>query len=336
MPIQKYVVSKDPTIYEAWPDLIQTNSGKLICVFTECETHGVRENARIVITESTDRGRTWSSKKPLTEKTRHDYSFNCARISKLRDGSLRIICDRLKIGDGTMESEIYVWEGDAEGENWSEPTVYPFNGIVPDKFLELENGRMIISAHTPDQNQRLIQYLWYSDDRGKTWSDAVTVASDERYHLCEASILEYGNNTLIAFLREESYEGYEMMKVISYDNGETWSPVYKTPLDAGIRGVAGYLNDGRVMITYRFRPNRAQNLFAAFLRKEDLLKVWRQEHEIRILPLDYDRHREPDLGYTGWTQFEDGEIYVVTYIKDDCDKAQIRGYSFYPDDVILP
>ena len=32
----------------------------------------------------------------------------------------------------------------------------------------------------------------------------------------------------------------------------------------------------------------------------------------------------------------DGEIYVVNYIKDDTDKAHIRGYSFYPDDVVLP
>ena len=56
----------------------------------------------------------------------------------------------------------------------------------------------------------------------------------------------------------------------------------------------------------------------------------------RIFPLDYDRNPAPDLGYTGWTQFDDGEIYVVNYIKDDADKAYIRGYSFYPTDVMLP
>ena len=35
-------------------------------------------------------------------------------------------------------------------------------------------------------------------------------------------------------------------------------------------------------------------------------------------------------------QFDDGEIYVVNYIKDDAERAFIRGYSFYPADVILP
>ena len=54
------------------------------------------------------------------------------------------------------------------------------------------------------------------------------------------------------------------------------------------------------------------------------------------MPLDYDRNAKPDTGYTGWVQFDDGEIYVVNYIKDDADKAYIRGYSFYPTDVMLP
>lgn len=44
----------------------------------------------------------------------------------------------------------------------------------------------------------------------------------------------------------------------------------------------------------------------------------------------------PDLGYTGRTQFDDGEIIVVNYIKDDAPKAHIRAYAFRPDDVALP
>ena len=89
------------------------------------------------------------------------------------------------------------------------------------------------------------------------------------------------------------------------------------------------------MVTYRFIPCGTQNVFAAFLKKEQLLSTNRSQQRVRVMPLDYDRNAAPDLGYTGWTQFEDGEIYVVNYIKDDADKAQIRGYSFYPDDIVL-
>ena len=42
------------------------------------------------------------------------------------------------------------------------------------------------------------------------------------------------------------------------------------------------------------------------------------------------------LGYSGWVQFPDGEIYIVNYIVDDAwDKGQIRGYSLTMDDFIL-
>ena len=55
----------------------------------------------------------------------------------------------------------------------------------------------------------------------------------------------------------------------------------------------------------------------------------------RIMPVDYDRSPDSDLGYSGWVQFPDGEIYIVNYIMDDAPKAQIRGYSLRPEDIVL-
>ena len=78
-----------------------------------------------------------------------------------------------------------------------------------------------------------------------------------------------------------------------------------------------------------------QNVFATLLNPEQVTAVRRSEQSARIMPLDYDRSPVSDLGYTGWVQFDDGEIYVVNYIVDDAPKAQIRGYSFREDDFIL-
>lgn len=333
--IQKFNVSRDDSIYEAWPDVVLTNGGKLICVFSECEHHKNREGARIMITESLDRGRTWSEKRPLTEKGRAGEYFNCARISKLGDGSLAIICDKV-YGNENKGAEIWLWRGDAEGREWGEPTVYPFCGIVPDKFLQLGSGRLIIAAHFKSpETGKLEQYLWYSDD-GENWSDRVTVAADGKYNLCEVSILEYEDNKLVAYLRENSVKGYPILKVLSADGGETWSEIYNTSMDSGHRPVAGFLADGSIMVTYRYIPSGTQNMFAAFMSRETIEATGRRDQRVRVMPLDYDRNPSPDIGYTGWVQFEDGEIYVVNYIKDDADKAYIRGYSFYPLDVVLP
>ena len=108
--------------------------------------------------------------------------------------------------------------------------------------------------------------------------------------------------------------------------------------------VAGYLRDGRIMITYRFMQGGkgwlgawTQNFFAAVTDEQSAVSVRRDEASVRIMPLDYDRSPKADLGYSGWVQFPDGEIYVVNYIVDDAiDKGQIRGYSFSPEAFILP
>jgi sialidase-1 len=79
-----------------------------------------------------------------------------------------------------------------------------------------------------------------------------------------------------------------------------------------------------------------QNVCAALTDDESALAPTRGEAWTRILPLDFDRSPVSDLGYTGWVQFEDGEIYVVNYIVDDAPKAQIRGYALQPDEFLLP
>jgi sialidase-1 len=62
----------------------------------------------------------------------------------------------------------------------------------------------------------------------------------------------------------------------------------------------------------------------------------REEAQVRLFPLDYDRSPVSDTGYTGWVQFEDGEIFVVNYIVDDAPRGQIRGYGFREEDIVLP
>ncbi len=344
MAVQKFTVSRDDSRFEGWPDIVLTGGGKLICLFTESDAHFPRDNSRIAMCESSDRGRTWSSKKYLTGNTKLDDgigSYNCARISSLGDGTLAIVCDRGTHSekDAHERFRTYMWHGDAEGTVWRDPVLLPNEGIVPDKLLELKCGRWLLGSHKiSNATGKLEQYVIYSDDKGKTWSGRIVIAADPGYNLCEVSVIELPDGTLAAFMRENSMMGYDCFKSLSYDRGQTWEGPYNVPIPGCHRPAAGFLKDGRIMLTYRFvqgGKGRFHNFFAALTDTASVLSKVRNTHNVRIMPLDYDRSPNPDGGYSGWVQFDDGEIYAVTYIVDDAPKAQIRGYSFYPGEFIL-
>ena len=358
MAIQKFIVSRDENMYHAWPDLLKTKSDKLICTFTECDHHLCRDNSRVVVVTSTDRGRSWSEKKPVSEVSDASFFFDNARLSALSDGRIAIICSRHHPA-GKGDPVQYVWFSEDEGESWSEPIILPFPIGEPDGFRELSSGRYIVLGqingfrkNAKEQLEGLNNditsltiHLWYSDDKGKSWSDMVTVANDPRYLLCEPSMIECPDGTLVVFMRENSFTAKDVYKCISRDGGLTWSEVYGTPISSGHRPTARWLNDGRAIVTYRYvttyTPNPGSvslglhNTFLTLLKGDELARVEREGTYYRTMPIDYDRSEKPDSGYTGSVQFDDGEIYIVNYIKDDAEKAQIRGYSLYPTDIIL-
>lgn len=336
--MEKFIVSRDDSIYEAWPDLVQTASGALLCVFTECVHHADRTGSRLMLTRSTDRGRTWSEKIPLTDKAPDkEHCLDCARISRLPDDTLIIVCNYV------AGAEVWLWRGDAEGNHFTGPEVTPVKGIVPTKLTVTKTGRWLLGAHCHEKEiGKLVQYVWYSDDCGKTWSDRITAAKDARYNLCEGDIAVLPDNTLVMLLRENSGLGYDCMKVISHDDGETWEGVYNLPLPGCHRPVSLLLPDNECLITYRFMQGGkgwlgwwTQNFFAALISQDDLRETDRIRQGTRILPVDFDRSPVSDLGYSGSVCFDDGEIYVVSYIVDDAPNAHIRGYSLRRCDFIF-
>ena len=230
------------------------------------------------------------------------------------------------------------------GATWDEPILLPMQGIMPDKLIELANGSWLTSCHVcSDETNFIKTLLWYSDDQGAIWNGPITVADQAGLHLCEISILPVDDKVLVALLRENSFKGWDAYKTISRDGGLTWGPPITLPIPACHRPTAGWLNDGRALITCRLMQGGkgwvgwwTQNTLACLTDKESLLADTREDARTRILPLDYDRSPESDTGYTGWVQFADGEIYVVNYILDDAPKAQIRGYSLRPEDIMLP
>lgn len=354
--IQQFTVSRDDSIYEAFPDVALTASGRLVCVFAECTHHGDREYTRIVVCDSTDRGRTWSAKRALTEplhKSTDHAHWNCARITALSDGRLAVVVDRIsgrnEGADQAGRQENVLFFSDDDGARWDGPHPAPVEGIVPDQLVELKcgehAGRWLITAHTVTGsrvNPTWRQRVWYSDDQGTTWSEPIVIAAEPLLRLCEGSIVELPAGELVCFMRENSGQGYDAHKSISTDGGATWSTPVAFPIPACHRPVAGVLGSGHVLIAHRFMQGGAgwvgwwtQNLFAAWADVGSCLAPRRCDAHARIMPVAYDRSPASDTGYCGWAQLDDGEIYLVNYVLDDAPRAQIRGYAFAETDIVL-
>jgi len=336
MNIKKFTVSRDPNVYQAWPDLCLLPDGRMICIFSECTHHGNRDYTRIMLTESSDRGRRWSPKRPLTEGTEGlNYYYNNARISLLPDGVLYVTVDRIYgTTEDNTESRIVIYSSRDGGNTWSDGLETPARGIVPDKLFQLPSGRRLLACHYKSpESQKLVERLWYSDDDGCSWQGPVIVGQDPELNLCEASILRV-DNTLVAFMRENSFAGRPCYKTFSHDNGMTWSTPIPFPLPGCHRPTSGFLQDGRIMITHRFfqggvlKWGSSQNLFCGITDNESVLAPTYQKAFTQIFQIDHDFSPVGDTGYSGWVQFPDGEIYVVNYIMDEAEKAYIRGYSF--------
>lgn len=345
--IRKFTVSRDDSVYEAFPDLTLTADGRLLCVFAECTHHGKRDWTRLALTESTDRGRTWSPKRALAAPSQGFPYWNCPRIATLRDGRVAVVVDRIGAEEHSADAsrlENVLFLSRDHGRTWDEPALLPMQGIVPDRLVELADGRWLIACHRRNPATGCLAVrLWHSPDQGRTWHGPVMLADQAGLNLCEVSILPVDAQVLVALLRENSFKGWDAFKVISRDGGLTWSAPIALPIPACHRPTAGWLANGQALVTCRLMQGGkgwvgwwTQNTLAVLTDRESLLAPTREEAHTRILPLDFDRSPESDTGYTGWVQFDDGEIYVVNYIMDDAPKAQIRGYALGLDDFVLP
>jgi len=343
MGIEHVTISRDDTVYAAFPDVVLTRAGKLLCVFMENTHHSNRDKARITIVESHDRGRTWSPRRYFSEPGTREQFFNCPRISRLPDDRLALTCDFITGPETLNQAVTFIWIGNSEGTLWNKPIILNRPGIMPDKLLVLADGRWLLALQTFNPVlQHWEQYLYISMNEGQEWSDRITISNDPRYSLCEASLMVLRDSTLVAFMRENSKRGYDGMKAFSRDGGETWSELCHTPLPGCHRPTAGYLKSGFILISYRFMQGGkgwfchwSQNLFAAIMDESSVKAPERDDQSSCILPIDHDRAVQPDCGYSGWVQFEDGDIFIVNYIVDDAPLAQIRGYRLQEEDFHL-
>ena len=340
--IKQITISNTENVYECFPDITLTKNNRLIVVYRESDSHSAKDFSHIVYRYSDDFGKTWSDRKLLIESYREKdilQKWNCPRIVTMEDGKISILCDSYPVPPGEQNhrnSRIYFWWSEDNGDTWKGPYKSKIYGIVPDKIFVTMKRTWLIGTHFRNENTgKLVQVVWRSEDRGKSWVGPITVCDDKRYNCCEGSIIQLPNGKLVCYMRENSRMGWPGLKSFSSDDGLTWDGPYQTLIQGCHRPVAGFLSSGKILITFRNylggkSPNK--NFFAYI---EDIKSAEEKEPINQsgiILQLDHDRSDHPDTGYSGWVELPGGKIFCVNYIVDDSEYAQIRGYWFKEND----
>ena len=343
----RYVtIARDDNLYEAFADICLLPSGKLLCIYRESDVH-VASTSRTMLIESHDRGHSWTNPRQLDDRltfAENRAIWNAPRIGLLPDGRIVANFDAFVFPDDAEDwnwpqsrlcSQTFLWFSEDEGETWTERYLTEVQAICPDKILALTDDHWLIAA--PYWSIRFPGTFRldtvHSFDGGRTWPLSALTAEQDGYQHDEPSVVRLQDGRLLCVMRENIHTTRPSHYVLSADDGYTWSTPRPAPF-YGDRPAAGLLQSGRLLVIYRnvepkpgaVKLNNEGRNPGTWAWRGDLAGLEGTDGESRFLEVEYDGCQSPgDYGYSGWVQFEDGEIFCVYHHRDAAPKSYIRG-----------
>ena len=325
---EKFTISRNDTIMEGWPDMIRLKSGRILVVYNECTAHTNRNGTHITLRKSEDNGVTWSEKQYIGPETQHGDQWNSIRFSQCSDGRILLVCDRIAEVETSQETKFFLFESRDDGDTWTASREIGVYGYCSDKIRELSDGSLLlcVSRYNP-ATQKSEVFAHKSRDGGQTWSAPVLAAHSPSHTFIEPAALELSDGTVVVFLRENSQRGDNGFVVVSEDKGEHFSGLREIPVKGMHRPAVGFLQDGRILLSYREHLRGGQpypDLKLCIFSEADLKNPHPDGWNCCLV--DHDGSDRVDQGYSAWLQLPDGRILMANYIVDDAPKAYIRGY----------
>lgn len=259
MPVSKFTISRDDTVYECFPHLCRTRSGRILLAYRESNGHVASEFCRLIVRYSDNAGHTWSERNVIIDENRVSgvlTTWNCPKIQQLEDGRILLLSESLPWPPGEWrvehEARVSLWFSDDDGITFGDPHQTTVGGICPDQVTEMPDGRWLLLTNLRFNGaDRLTQMLHVSRDKGGTWDGGTPMNLDPDHELDEGSIVKLPGGELVSYEREDL--GRPLQKLISKDSGLTWEGPYDTlnPAATGMP-IAGLTEDGFVLITGRY------------------------------------------------------------------------------------
>jgi hypothetical protein len=317
--IQKILISKIDSTYDTWPDIISFED-KLLCTYSETVENKEWSETTINYCVSKDDGVSWE-KFTLPYLKKGVPFWYVAKFLKNYEKDPIIFCSLSEKTDGLGE----IFYIKSESTNWLNPETTGLFGILSGSPIKLKNGRVLITTHRKNQETGyLYQNIYYSDDF-KTWKKSNAQISQNGYNFCDSQIMDF-NNTLILFIREKSFNGWDLFKSVSTNNGNEWSIPEKVPFRGGQKPFVGIV-DNKIIISFSkdILANDMKSLAFIYTDAHAFVKNHRTSKFYTCKSQSCSTLRNDTLGYSAWTILIDGSVYAIEYNRVGNNGAQING-----------
>ncbi len=361
---------KETDRYCSFPHIVRMPGGTLAVAFRRASkfsadaakagvaTHHDPESS-IELIESADEGMTWPAETLRTIYRSPSYGVNDPSLTVLRDGTLacrvvaldirpsrgatptgRLFSHRVEHGLVTTVVGNVVLRSTDGARSWTEVGIGGTDETGPscsrDPLLEMPDGSWLMPVYSGAPQRSDISWVIRSFDEGRSWCEAIRIASDESGRFSqlqgvnynETSLLHLGNGEMLAMVRADAafHTDDQFMPVggvgslftaRSYDGGLSWS----APMNTGIFGQPGSLaalSDGRLLVTYGCRRS-PYGVRCCISR--DRGATWDVANEIII------RDDAPtwDCGYPFTIELAPGRLFTVYYLADAAGTRYVAG-----------
>lgn len=348
-----FTIYRDEKLYCAFPDVVKLQNNDLLVSFREAPRRKIKiithldPESKAVLLRSRDGGATWGDRMVIYKDA---DGIQDPSIMQMRDGTIlsnffkwRFAREKESLGDLEPKCDVskygflgtpwpaivgtFVTHSLDGGKTWATPVEV---GTGKHKALstsspplECQCGQLLLPVYT-NLEGREGQGSWVarSKDAGKTWPEMIPVAADTERKIAfeEPALVQVRSGKIICMMRASFGGGDYLRQSESFNEGETWTPFWKTPI-IGHPPHLLQLHDGRLLCTYGYR-HQPFGIRACLSNDEG--EIWNIEHEI-VIRSD---GRGGDLGYPSSIELEPGTILTVYYFHDETEARFIAGSIF--------
>lgn len=298
------VVIYDGT-YPGWPWIAAGASATLYCVWREGTIHDYSADGRIMLAQSSDKGRKWSGPKVIIDEPNVD-DRNVA-IVELPNGELLVSYNTYT---AAKESQAMVARSSDGGRTWakSESIGVP-NTRTRAAAIVLSNGDLLLPLYTAPGNGA-IAALSYNN--GRNW-ESVAVPNTDGFLGDEWTALEVEPKRIIGVSRNNVPQSDGFFWVTqSTDRGKTWSVPQKTNVQSERYPSPAQLCMHGTTPTLIYSDWREVSVAAAKTTDPNFV-TWDVDHRFRCYQYNAEGAAVPDGGYPCSVQVTSRIRLIVDY-----------------------